>query len=140
MNKNNCFLGYILIAVLTSFLLMGMSGGVGGGQAGSQNNSLLPFDAKLMDTENNTVQVSSISIDGKTSFQAYMGKGKVTIPFEQISRIEIKGKNACVTLKDSQRLCDLRIKELSKVVGNTRFGLYQISLNDVSWIELSKAR
>lgn len=139
MKRTVRFLGYILLAVFSSSMLMGMSG-VGTGSSGGQNGSLLTFDAKLLDTENNTVQLTSVTIDGRTSFQAYMGKGKITIPFDQISRLEMKGKNACLTLKNSQRLCDLKVKELSKVLGNTQFGLYQISLSDVVWIEFSKAR
>lgn len=140
MKRTVGYLGYILLAVFTSSLLMGMSGMGGTGSTEGQNSSLLKFDAKLLDTENNTVEITSVTIDGRTSFQAYMGKGKITIPFDQISRLEIKGKNACLTLKNSQRLCDLKVKELSKVIGNTRFGLYQISLSDIIWIEFSKAR
>ncbi len=139
MKRTVRFLGYILLAVFSSSMLMGMSG-VGTGSSGGQNSSLLTFDAKLLDTENTTVQLTSVTIDGRTSFQAYMGKGKITIPFDQISRLEMKGKNACLTLKNSQRLCNLKVKELSKVLGNTQFGLYQISLSDVVWIEFSKAR
>ncbi len=140
MKKTAQYLGYVLLTVFSLSLLMGMSGINSSGSSAAQNNSHLTFDAKLMDTENNTVQLTSVTIDGRTTFQGYMGKGKVTIPFDQISRLEMKGKNACITMKNSERLCDLRVKELSKVLGSTRFGHYQISLNDVVWIEFSKAR
>lgn len=128
----------ILLAAFAS-MLMGMSG-VGTGSAGTQSNVLLPFNAKVTDTENNTVELSSVVIDGKTSFQAGMGKGKVTIPFDRISRIDIKGKSACVTMSDNRTLCDLKIKEVSKVCGNTSFGIYQIPLSDVVSIQFPKAR
>jgi len=118
---------------------MGMSG-MGTGPSGAQNSGFISFDAKLVDTGGNAVQLSSVVIDGKTSFQALMGKGKVTIPFEEISRIQIKGKNACVTLKNSKQVCNLVVKDYSKVSGNTSFGFYQIPLNEVVSIEFVKAR
>jgi hypothetical protein len=130
---------YFFLAVLAPFVFMGMSG-MGTGPSGAQNNAFLSFDAKLIDTGNNAIQLSSVAIDGKTSFQALMGKGKVTIPFEEISRIQIKGKNACVTLKDSKQVCNLVIRESSKVSGNTSFGHYQIPLNEVVSIDFIKAR
>lgn len=139
MKQRMSVLAYTLSAILLSCVLMGMSG-VGTGSAGAPNNAFLSFDAKVMDTGSNSVQLSSVAVDGKTSFQASMGKGKVTIPFEEISRIQIKGKTACVTLKNSNQVCNLVIKESSKVSGRTSFGLYQIPLNEVVSIEFSKAR
>jgi hypothetical protein len=132
-------LAYCLLAVIFSCMIMGMSGG-GTGSMGAQSNAFISFDAKLTDIDSNSVQLSSAIIDGKTAFQASMGKGRVTIPFEQISRIEVKGKNACVILKDSKKVCNLVIRESSKLSGNTSFGFYQIPLNDVVWIEITRAR
>jgi hypothetical protein len=140
MKRNVSFLAYALLVLLASSMLMGMSGEMGPGPSGNQMNPQVAYDAKLMDTENNTVQLGSVAIDSKTAFQASMGKGKVIIPFDQISRIEIKGKNACVTLKNSQRMCNLTIKESSRLYGSTAYGSYQISLADVVWIELTKAK
>jgi hypothetical protein len=140
MKRTFGFLSYAFLILLASAMLTGMSGGLGPGPSGNQAAAGAAFDAKLMDSENNTIQLSSATIDGKTALQAYMGKGKVTIPFEQISRIEIKGKTACVTLKNSQKMCNLTIREMSRVYGNTSFGVYQISLADVAWMELTKAK
>jgi hypothetical protein len=140
MKRSFSFLSYAVVVLLSSSMLMGMAGGVGPGPTGSQTAAGVAYDAKLMDSENNTVQLNSATIDGKTALQAFMGKGKVTIPFDQISRIEIKGKTACVTLKNSQKMCNLTIKDMSRVYGNTSFGVYQISLSDVVWMELTKAK
>jgi hypothetical protein len=140
MKRSFSFLAFALVILLSSSMLLGMSGGMGPGPAGNQAPAGPAFDAKLLDTENNTVQLSSVTIDGKASLQAYMGKGKITIPFDQISRIDIKGKTACVTLKNSQKMCSLTIKDISRVYGNTSFGVYQISLADVVWMELTKAK
>lgn len=139
MKRRVSVLAYVSLAALFSFMFMGMSG-MGTGSTGAQNNVFISFEAKITDTGNNVVQISGLVIDGKTTFQAAMGKGKVTIPFEQISRIQIKGKNACVTLKNSKQVCNLVTKDSSKVSGNTSFGLYQIPLSEVVSIEFSKAR
>lgn len=128
-----------LLTVFFSSMLMGLSG-VGVGGTGAQGSAQLSFDATLMDTENNTVKLNSVTIEGRTTFQASMGKGRITIPFDEISRIQIKGKNACVTLKNSRQVCNLTIKESSRITGTTSFGLYQISVSDIVWIEISKAR
>lgn len=117
--------------------LMGMSGM---GTFASQGGSASPFDAKITDTTKSEITISSVTIDGKTSFNAYMGKGKVQIPFENILRIDITEENACISLKDSDNMCNLRINGISRVYGKTPFGTYQIPLKDVVTIEFTKAR
>ena len=127
-------IGSVIIVVVCALAIMGMSGL---GPVSPQNGPASSFNARVMDTANNAVEISSVVIDGKVLFQASLGKGKVRIPFENISRITIKDKNACVTLKSSRELCDLKISEISKIYGNTSFGTYQISLKDVAWIEFT---
>lgn len=140
MKRTFSYLSCVLVVLLSSWMLLGMSGGMGQGPSGGQAAAGPAYDAKLVDAGNNTVQLSSVTIDGRAALQAFMGKGKVTIPFEQITRIEVKDKNACVTLKNSQRMCGLTIKETSRVYGNTSFGAYQIALADVVQVELNKAK
>ena len=125
------------VVLFLCVFLMGMSGM---GSIGGQTGTASPFDAKVVDTTNNEVVISSITIDGKTSFNAYMGKGKVQIPFENISRIDIKEESACITLKPTGDMCTLRINGISRIYGKTTFGSYQISLKDVISIEFTKAR
>jgi len=136
MNARSGILTLGVVLFLCVFL-MGMSGmGSPAGQTGAAS----PFDAKLVDTTKSELEISSITIDGKTSFNAYMGKGKVQIPFENISRIDIKEDNACITLKKTGDMCTLRINGISRIYGKTSFGSYQISLKDVVSIEFTKAR
>ncbi|HNR52133.1 MAG TPA: hypothetical protein PLE36_07770 [Deltaproteobacteria bacterium] len=127
----------VIMIIVFSLVLMGMSGL---GTVAPQNGAVSSFHAKVMDTTNNTVEITSVTIDGKTLFQASLGKGKARIPFENISRITIKDKTACVAMKNSQELCSLKINEISKVYGNTSFGTYQIALKDVVWIEISRSQ
>jgi cytoskeletal protein CcmA (bactofilin family) len=117
---------------------MGM-GGMGSGSPAGQGGGQTSFSAKAMDTENNSVQITSATIDGRTVFQAFMGKGKITIPFEQISRVEIKGKSACVTMKNAEKICNLRIKEMAKLEGKTSYGTYQIPMAEVVWVEITRS-
>lgn len=79
------------------------------------------FDAKIIDVSDKEVDITSVNIDGKTSFRGYLGKGKVQIPFENISYIEISKDLANVVLKDSKYLCKLKINSLSRVYGNRTF-------------------
>ncbi len=118
-------------------LLMGMSG-MGSTPGISVSDS--PFDARIMDTSKSEAAILSVTIDGRTSFNAYMGKGKVQIPFENISRIDFKDDEVCITMKNAEDLCNLRINGISKMYGKTAFGTYQIPLKDVLWIEFTKAR
>jgi hypothetical protein len=124
------------VVLFLALFLMGMSGI---GSIAGQTGALSPFNAKIMDTTKNEVEILSVTIDGKTSFNAYMGKGKVQIPFENISRIDIKENIVCITLNTGD-MCNLKINGMSRVFGKTSFGTYQISLKDILWIEFTKAR
>ncbi|MCK9262904.1 MAG: hypothetical protein M0R18_03745 [Deltaproteobacteria bacterium] len=130
-------IGSAMVIVACSLVFMGMSGL---GTVTPQNGAASSFNARIMDTVNNEVEITAVTIDGKPLFQASLGKGKVRIPFENISRITIKDKSACVTLKGSKDMRDLKVNQLSRVYGNTPFGTYQISLKDVAWIEFSSAK
>ncbi len=131
--------GFFSVGVLLflALFLMGMSGM---GSVSGQSAAASPFDAKIMDTTKSELEILSITIDGKTSFNGYMGKGKVQIPFDNISRIDIKEDIACITMKDTGDICNLRINGISRIYGKTSFGSYQISLKDILWIEFTKAR
>lgn len=135
MKKTGSLLGTVLLAGLTLFL-MGMGGAGAPGQAAVDS----PFNARVKDTTNNEVSIASVTFDGKTTFNVLMGKGRVQIPFENISRIEMKGGSVCVTLKGSGAMCDLKTNGMSKVYGKVPFGVYQIAMKDVVWIELTKAK
>jgi hypothetical protein len=135
MNRTGYLYRAALLMVLGIFLLgMGNAGSPGQGSVAS------PFNAKIKDTSNNEVTITSVTFDGKTTFNVYMGKGRVEIPFDTISRIEVKEGSACATIKDTGAMCNLKTSGISKIYGKLPFGVYQIALKDVMWIELTKAK
>jgi hypothetical protein len=135
MNKPGYLYRAALLMVLSIFL-MGM------GNAGSPGQSPVdsPFTAKIKDNSNNEVTITSATFDGKTTFNVYMGKGRVEIPFDTISRIEVKDGSACAAIKNTGTLCNLKINGISKIYGKLPYGIYQIALKDVLWVELTKAK
>jgi hypothetical protein len=133
--RTSLILSLISIAAF-GLLLMGMSGGI----SPSQGALASPFDAKIKDTMNNEVSITSVNIDGKTMFSASLGKGRVQIPFENIERIDVKEDNICLKLIGAGTMCNLKISGISKVYGKTPYGSYQIAFKDIAWIELSKAK
>ncbi|MFY9397700.1 MAG: hypothetical protein WAR22_04975 [Desulfomonilia bacterium] len=130
-------IGSVIMVVACSLALMAMSGV---GTPVPQDGTAPSFDATVSDTTGTRVEVTSVTIDGNTLFQAFLGKGKVKVPFENISRIAIKDRTACVTLRNAGEMCGLKIGETSKINGSTPYGTYQVSLKDVAWIEISPAR
>ena len=54
--------------------------------------------------------------------------------------LEISKDIACITLKETGDMCNLRINSISRLNGKTSFGSYQISLKDIKLIELFKAQ
>lgn len=113
-----------------------MTGGISQGQSTVTS----PFDAKIKDTMNNEISISSITFDGKTVFSASLGKGRVQIPFENIERIEVKDDTVCLKLVGAGTMCNLKLNSLSKVYGRTSYGTYQIAFKDIIWVELIKAK
>jgi len=112
-----------------------MSGGISQGQ-----NSNSPFDAKIRDTMNNEISISSVTFDGKTVFSASLGKGRVQIPFENIERIDVKDDTVCLKLIGAGTMCNLKLNSVSKIYGKTSYGTFQISFKDITWVELIKSK
>jgi hypothetical protein len=124
------------LAAVAVLLLMGMGSAGTPGQSPADS----PFTAKVRDTSNNEVSISSVTFDGKTTFNVLMGRGRVQIPLENISRIELKDGGACVTLKGAESLCNLKTSGMSRIYGKMPYGSYQISLKDVLSIDITKAK
>jgi len=134
---NNAKLRKILLLFMCAAFLMAMTNM---GNTREPSNVSSAFDARIIDVSNNEVDITSVNIDGKASFTGYLGKGKVNIPFENISYIEISKTLANVILKDSKDTCKLTVNGFSRVYGNTTFGRYQIALKDIKRIEIIKAK
>lgn len=135
MNRTYRFVRLVSIVMLGLFI-MGMSGAI----SPNQGPTASPFNAKIKDSSNYEVSITSVTFDGKTSFNAFLGKAKVQIPFENISRIEVKDKSVCVILTGAGTMCNLKVNDVSKIYGKTSYGTYQVALKDVVWIELAKAK
>jgi hypothetical protein len=126
----------VSIIVVFGLFLMGMSGAISPNQSAVAS----PFDAKVKDTMNNEVTISSVTFDGKTLFSALLGKGKVQIPFENIERIDVKDDTICLKLAGAGTMCNLKVSGVSKIYGKTPYGAYQIAFKDVTRVELFKAK
>jgi len=128
---------FSLIIVGGALLLMGMSGlGTSPGQSASTTD----FTVKIIDTDKTEVELTGATIDGKTSFGCFQGKGRLQIPFETIAHIDLQKDNACVTLVDGTQVCNLRTNAASRVYGNTSYGAYQIALKDLRTLVVLKRK
>lgn len=126
-----------LIVVGSGIFLMGMSGmGTNSGQPAAQSN----FSVKIVDIDNTEVELTGVSIDGKTTFGCYQGKGRLQIPFETIAHIDLKKDNACVTMVDGTQICNLRTNAASRLYGSTSFGAFQIALKDLKTLIVLKRK
>lgn len=135
MKRTGSFFSTAALVFLALFLMAMGSAGSPGMEASDS-----PFNAKIRDTSNNEVSLTSVTFDGKTMFNLIMGKGRVEIPFENISRIELKDGSVCIYLKGAGTMCNLKINTVSKIYGKMPYGMYQIALKDVAWIEFAKAK
>ena len=125
----------IIFVVAAALLFCGMSG-MGGG---AQSPEASPYSAKLTDTAGKTFEISSVTIDGKTTFNGYLGKGRLTIPLENIAAITIDRDTAEISLKQDSQKVSLKINGISRLYGNTAYGNYQIALKDIGRLEISRA-
>jgi hypothetical protein len=135
MKRKHFILGVSMFMIFGLFL-MGMSGAVSPGQPTIASS----FDAKLKDSMNNEVTISSVTFDGKPLVSASLGKGKVQIPLENIERIDVKDDTICLKLVGAGTMCNLKVSSASKIYGKTPYGAYQIAFKDVTWVQLFKAK
>jgi len=127
----------IVSLLLITPMLMGLT------NMGSTPNRLATasvYDANIIDQSDTKVKLSWVTLDGDTLFKGYLGKGKVQIPFGNISYIEISKDQACIHLKEGKVICTLKINRLSRIYGKTPYGNYQIALKDIKKISFIKIR
>jgi len=129
---------FLTLAVLwVSILLMGMSGlGTNSGQPATTSN----FAFKIIDIDNTQVELSGVTIDGKTTFGCFQGKGRLQIPFASIAHIDLNKDSACVTMVDGTQVCNLKTNAVSRLYGQTSFGAYQIALKDLKTLVVLKRK
>lgn len=126
-----------LTVLLIGMLLMGMSGlGTNSSQQATTSN----FTFKIIDIDSTEIEVTGVTIDGKTTFGCFQGKGRLQIPFASIAHIDLKKDSACVTMVDGTQVCNLKTNTVSRLYGHTSFGAYQIALKDLKTLVVLKRK
>ena len=95
--------------------------------------------AVIADVEGLTLTLSQFSINGQTVLSGKMGAGKAAVLFSQIKTVtlaaEAKTLQARVELTDQQTV-NLVLDRGLTAYGRTRFGAFQVKLDQVKKIEI----
>ena len=129
MKRNFSF--FLMILCLP--LLLGM-GSQGGTPADKIPVPARKFIATFVDQMDITTQCSDVSIEGGTALQGKVGEGTYTIDFENIQEVVFRQHaeklNGQVKMRDGSSI-ELIIGKDKKAYGRTKFGAFQIRLNDL---------
>jgi ABC-type Na+ efflux pump permease subunit len=129
MKRNFSF--FLMIVCLP--LLLGM-GSQGGTPADKIPVPARKFIATLVDQMDITTQCSDVSIEGGTALQGKVGEGTYTVDFENIQEVVFRQHseklNGQVKMRDGSSI-ELIIGKDKKAYGRTKFGTFQIRLNDL---------
>jgi hypothetical protein len=128
----------LLVTAAVALLCMGM-GGLGGQPEGSVPETDINIQAQVKDRVGATTSLSQFSMDGQTFLSALRGRGKLSIPFQQIDVInfgEVKGDQVMVDvrLKSGEALA-LTIRSRAQFYGSTGFGAFQVTSRDVASLD-----
>ena len=127
------------VVIFSSLLfLMGM-----GGLGGPAPVEKIPvpeknFNARVLDHQGVQTSLSQVSFEGKVFLVGKRGDATVTIPFEKISQVEIKGQEGnevlvVVTLRNQEKI-EVKVDKSSKFYGKADFGTFQIESKDLKSI------
>jgi hypothetical protein len=122
---------FFMIACLP--LLLGM-----GSQGGTPTDKIpVPvkkFTATFVDQTDVTTQCSDVSIEGATALQGKHGEGTYTVAFENIREIVFRQHEeklyGQVRMADGSSI-ELAVSKDKKAYGLTKFGTFQIRLNNL---------
>ena len=125
-----------LLMILCLPLLLGM-GSQGGTPADKIPVPAKKFKATFVDQTDVATQCADVSIDGSTSLQGRMGEGTYTVAFENIQEIVFRQHAeklyGQVKMLDGNSI-ELIIGKDKKAYGQTKFGTFQIRINDLKKI------
>jgi hypothetical protein len=131
---------YFAPAVIFSSLLflMGMGGLSGGPPAGKIPAPEKNIRARVVDRQEIQTSLSQVSFAGNVFLVGKRGDATVTIPFEKIFHIDIKGQEGnevrvVVTLQNQERV-EVKVDKSSKFYGKADFGTFQIETKDLKSI------
>lgn len=133
------FAGMVII-LCTALLLTGM-GGLGGVPEGTIPEVKENIGVRLVDRSATTTELTRVSVDGNLHLEGLRGNGKVTIPLQEIQRLEVTavaGETVAARLQlRSQDILNLTLRKRAVIYGDTGYGAYQILLRDVQTIEFT---
>lgn len=131
---------FILLAAV-AVLCMGM-GGLGAQPGGTVPETDVDFKVDIIDRSGITTSLDKFSMDGKTSLEAWRGRGKLTIPFQSIESVsfgEVKGDDVSIEAKlKSGDVMTLSIRSRAQFYGSTEFGAFQLKSRDVARIDFPR--
>ena len=131
---------YFAPVVLFSSLLFLMGMGCLGGPAPVEKTPVPEknFNARVLDHQGVQTSLSQFSFEGKVFLVGKRGDATVTIPFEKISQVEIKGQEGnevlVVVALQKQEKIEVKIDKSSKFYGKADFGTFQIESKDLKSI------
>ncbi len=127
------------VVIFSSLLLLMGMGGLGG--PGSVEKIPVPtknFNARIIDHQGVQTSLSQVSFEGNVSLVGKRGDATVAIPFEKISRVEIKGPEGnevvVVAILRTQEKVEVKADKNSKFYGKADFGTFQIETKDLKSI------
>ena len=118
------------------FVFCSGMGSVGGYPDGTIPETDADIHAKVTDRTGVETSLSRFSMDGNTHIVARVGKGEMTIPFEQISSITfdaVQGDQVRANVKlKSGSVLDVNVRSRALFYGSTGFGSFKVKARDVS--------
>lgn len=130
----------LLLVACTSVGLLGM-GSLGGGDRGP-GMPARDFRAALVDADGTRIEVTRLSAGGDVSLEGELGRGRLRIPFDNITRIRLEGAgdrdrvHAEVTLREGSPVT-LTLRSSTTFYGQVPSGAYQVRARDLRSIEFT---
>jgi len=130
----------LLILMTVPFLLaMGMMGGPSVRNKAPEPKEKL--DATLVDMDGISTKVTYISYDGQLYLPFYLGQALITIPFQEINKIEfgkkVQSRRMAKVFFKNEEEQELLIDEKVFFIGTLPYGTYQIQVKDLERIEFT---
>jgi len=133
----------IIVALLTVIpLLLGMGSLQGTASPGKIPVPVKKYTATILDQMDVLAECSEVSIEGETFLEGKRGEGNYTISFDNIEQILFRLHEGSLTgllkLRDGNS-SELELNKGQKLYGRTKYGTFQIKLQDIKKLMLSAA-
>lgn len=132
----------LLLVVALGICTMGM--GTTGRGSGKIPVPIKDFSAVIVDRQNVSTPVTQITFNGQTSLEGKRGEGSLTISFDRIRAVSFSAagpgqRRAVVTLKEAKESVELMVDGQLKVTGQSRYGAFEITANNIQRIDFRGA-